>query len=141
MSAHVPQLEELRRAASQSGFRVKPFADLLGLEVRTLERRFDEMFGCSPQEWLAQLRMRDGMALLEAGWSTKEVAAALGFRDRSSLFREFRQRVGCTPCAWAGEPDRATFSQRIPSDSALSQTATLLSQSATPRHLRLAAAL
>ena len=141
MSARIPELQELRRAASQSGFRVKQFADLLGVEVRTLERRFDETFGCSPQEWLAHQRVRDGMTLLERGWSTKEVAAALGFRDRSSLFREFRQRVGCTPCTCAGGQARAVFSQRTPLASGLSQAATFLSQTATPRHLRLNAAL
>jgi AraC-like DNA-binding protein len=80
-------------------------------------------------------RMRDGVELLERGLSTKEVAAQLGFRDRSSLFRVFRLRLHHSPRRLADTFGSRAFGTILP----LSQTATFLSQTATPSGLRLTA--
>ena len=80
--------------------------------------------------------MRDGVALLERGFSTKEVAAELGFRDRSSLFRVFRLQLRHTPRKLANGLGLVACETGSPV-AAVSQTATFLSQTATPPGLRL----
>ena len=128
MSASFFDDQRLRHAASTAGFCVKKFAALLGMEVRTLERRFVQAFGCSPDEWLAQQRMREAGSLLERGFRTKEVAAALAYQHASSFFREFRRRYGCTPTEFVESRASVRVNRIFP---ALSQTAALLSQTAT----------
>lgn len=132
MSARLSDPAHLRRAASEAGFSVKKFARALGVEVRTLERRFVARFGCSPDEWLSRERMAEAASLLQQGFNTKEVAAEVAYQHTSSFFREFRRRLGCTPSEFVANR-RDPF--LIPGNRTLSQTATLLSQTATSQSL------
>ena len=161
MSACFSNPRELRRAATESRFRVKCFARLLGLEVRTLERRFVHLFGCSPDQWLADQRMREAARLLQQGRNIKEVAAELAYRHSSSFCRQFRRCFGCTPAeaatvrttvgsstSGAGVPPAAASGTLAGQSQAgrpapppavsfrLSQTANTLSQTANSNALR-----
>ena len=68
MSARTLTHIDLPHIAAQSRFCVKAFARLVGVEVRTLERRFAQEFGCTPDEWLAEQRMSEAAALLQRGF-------------------------------------------------------------------------
>ena len=83
--------------------------------------------------------MHDGVALLERGFSTKEVAAQLGFRDRSSLFRVFRLHLRHSPRRFVIDRQEQLLPEPRSLFKAVSQTATFLSQTATPSGLRLTA--
>jgi AraC-like DNA-binding protein len=131
-------LAELAARARAKDYQPRRLARELGLTNRTFERRFRRVFGCSPGQWLMEQRLQDGVALLERGLSTKQVAAELGFRDRSSLFRVFRLRLNDSPKRFANDSSRALAAAHRPQ---LSQSATFLSQSATPPGLRLTASL
>jgi transcriptional regulator GlxA family with amidase domain len=133
--------EQIAQVARRTNYQPRQMAIELGLTPRTFERRFRRVFECTPRKWLMQQRMRDGMELLEQGFSTKEVAAQLGFRDRCSLFRVFRLKLRHTPRKLAnnGLELAASTVQFIPEQ--VSQSATFLSQSATPTPLRLSEAI
>ena len=126
--------------ARRVNYQPKRLAHELGLTHRTLGRRFHDAFGCGPRDWLKRQRMSDGVALLGNGFSTKEVASELGFRDRSSLFRAFRLQLQHTPRKLANQLD-LRVSPLDPQMGPMSQSATFLSQSATPPALRLTEAI
>jgi AraC-like DNA-binding protein len=48
-----------------------------------------------------QLRVERAKCMLRQGWPASDVAARLGFADQAHLTRQFRQRVGVTPAAYA----------------------------------------
>ena len=131
MSARFAIPQELRRAAAEAHFCVKRFAALLGMGPRTLERRFREVFDCTPDCWLARERMRKAAILLQKGEQAKEAAAELGFQHSSSFYRYFRRWYGCTPAQFV----RARRPSRNIIPLPLSQTATFLSQTATSEAL------
>lgn len=122
--------------ARRVNFQPKRLAHEVGLTHRTLGRRFHAAFGTGPRDWLKQQRMSDGVTLLGNGFSTKEVASELGFRDRSSLFRVFRLQLQPTPRKLANRVDTLVPPAELP-PVPVSQSATFLSQSATPPRLRL----
>jgi len=132
-------LDQITERARRSDYQARKLAYDLGLSSKTFARRFHQAFGSAPRDWLAEQRLDDGLALLERGLSTKEVAAELGFRDRSSLFRVFRLRLNHTPRKVVNRIYPALPAIPVICQPAItvSELATFLSESATPPDLRL----
>ena len=97
MSAHYLSAEELRIIIRRTGFCVKGLAAHLGLDVRTLERRFDEQFCITPKAWIMRERMSLAPPLLADGFSNKQVAAALNYTCESNFCRDFKRCFGSAP--------------------------------------------
>jgi AraC-like DNA-binding protein len=93
--------DELRVAIRQKGFRVKALAVHVGLEVRTLERRFGEQFRMTPKAWIMRERMSSAPPLLADGLSNKQVAASLSYTCESNFCRDFKRYFGCAPQEFA----------------------------------------
>lgn len=69
-----------------------------GLSMRHFQRRFQNAFGFSPQEFLMKTRVIAAMKLLEeTNLSALEIAARCGFVDGSAFAEQFRHRVGQSP--------------------------------------------
>jgi transcriptional regulator GlxA family with amidase domain len=83
----LPKLDELRVALRVNGFRVKALAIHVGLDVRTLERRFGEQFHITPKEWIMYERINFAPTLLAKGLSNKQVAASQIFAGTSNVTR------------------------------------------------------
>jgi len=65
-----------------------------------LTRVFERTMGMSPHQYLVEARVHSARALLSSGGdrpSFAEVAAAVGFADRSHLTRQFKRILGTTP--------------------------------------------
>jgi len=80
---------------------VKALAVHLGLEVRTLERRFGEQFRTTPKAWMMRERMGLALPLLAEGCSNKQVAASLSYTCESNFCRDFKRHFGCAPQEFA----------------------------------------
>jgi len=80
---------------------VKALAVHIGLDVRTLERRFNEQFRTTPKAWLMHERMSIAPPLLAEGLSNKQVAASLNYSCESNFCRDFKRRFGRTPREFA----------------------------------------
>ena len=89
--------DELYVAVNKRGFRVKALALHLGLDVRTLERRFNEQFHTSPKAWIMRERMHLAPPLLAEGFSNKQVAAVLNYKCEQNFCRAFKQFFGSAP--------------------------------------------
>jgi transcriptional regulator GlxA family with amidase domain len=75
------------------------------LAVRTLNRRFREITGCTPVQWVHRERVRQAQVLLETSDLPVElVAHGVGFGSATTFRTVFRRTVGVTPSRY-----RATF--------------------------------
>ena len=72
------------------------------MSVRTFQRRFEEVTGLPPGEWLIAERVRLAQEHLEksATASLQDVAATSGFGSLEAMRHHFRRRTGTTPRAY-----------------------------------------
>jgi AraC family transcriptional regulator, carnitine catabolism transcriptional activator len=106
-------MDELRVIVRETGFTVKVLAAHVGMDVRTLERRFRDQYHTTPKHWIMLERMRSAPPLLTEGLLNKQVAAVLGYTCESNFCRDFKRYFGCTPQKFAhspsGTPVRVAF--------------------------------
>ena len=94
----------LRDALADRGADIHRIARLLGMSVRTLQRRM----ASSGRSWsdVVEVFRRDEAARLLAGTlPLVDVAARLGYREQTSFTRAFRRWTGQTPAQWRRTDD------------------------------------
>lgn len=82
--------------------RVETVAELAGLSIRALQRRFADYVGVSPKWVIQRYRLHEAMARLEGG-SAQDLAALaleLGYADQAHFQRDFKALLGRTPAAY-----------------------------------------
>ncbi|MEU4190511.1 helix-turn-helix domain-containing protein [Kribbella sp. NPDC026611] len=73
------------------------------LSSRQYVRRFTELTGTSPYQWLLRQRIARACELLETTEAgVDEIARSCGFGDATGLRAQFRRRLGTTPTAYRG---------------------------------------
>ncbi len=73
-------------------------ADDVGIPYETWRRYFRRRSGYSPARYRLVRRLAAAATMLdETAFSTREIAALLGFSDEHHLIRHFRSNFGCTP--------------------------------------------
>lgn len=72
-------------------------ADYLDVSPSTLHRLFKQQFGCSPDQYVHQLKMDLAGQLLGQGQPVKAVAYKLGYRHPNTLSRAFKLHFGHSP--------------------------------------------
>ncbi|TGD75151.1 helix-turn-helix domain-containing protein [Mangrovimicrobium sediminis] len=73
-------------------------AERFGVSSRTLNRRFRQATGHSPQQWLQRLRVSEARDLLRrSNLPISDIAWQLGFQDVSHFGKLFRAQAGITP--------------------------------------------
>ena len=79
-------------------YRVSHLAAALGVDPRTLERRFQDQLRVSPEQAMEKYRLARALQLLQQGQlSIKEVSDELGFSVTSTFCRAFKKWLGMTP--------------------------------------------
>ena len=69
-----------------------------GVSQSQLERRFRQLLGTSPGEYILRVRISASRALIEATDRTiADIALAVGFYDHSHFTRTFRRMMSCSP--------------------------------------------
>jgi AraC-like DNA-binding protein len=91
------QIEEVQRLALRAEFDAIVFADLLGVNLRTLERRCRKISGCTPRAALEHIRLNLAHQLIQRGLRTKEVANLIGYKRASHLCDRIRCIYGIPP--------------------------------------------
>lgn len=89
-------------ARIRDGFReVLPngeLASVAGLSLRAFERKFQQSFHVTPQQYIRRLRVRTACReLVFTDKSIADVAVDCGFADQSHFAHEFRRQIGRTP--------------------------------------------
>ena len=100
LAALVERVEE-----DTSLVRAEQLAELAGVSLRTLQRRFRAYVGVSPKWVVQRCRLLDVTAAAhgsaDVDWA--DLASVLGYADQSHLIRAFTQLVGHSPAAYARE--------------------------------------
>jgi AraC-like DNA-binding protein len=90
-------VEHIRREY-RSPLLISDVATKFGLSLRQLQRRFNDAFGISPQEFLLKTRVTAAARLLEeSSMRAGEIAASCGFVDQSAFAAHFKKWTGMTP--------------------------------------------
>ncbi|MEI2827453.1 MAG: helix-turn-helix domain-containing protein [Dermatophilaceae bacterium] len=79
--------------------RVDDAARAVGLDARTLERRFRAWVGLTPKAVIGRYRLIEAAERVQREPATPlaTIAASLGYSDQAHFSREFRAVVGRTP--------------------------------------------
>lgn len=110
---HVPQIakventpgaEQVKRLMTyladnyKSPVKIGELADEMGNNRSYLSNNFKRIMGCSPREYLIEIRMEKAKSLLKkTNYSVSQVAAEVGYTDPLAFSRMFKQRVGESP--------------------------------------------
>lgn len=97
----VERVVEMMQAHYQdASLNVNALADSLGCHRATLTRRFIEMMGVSPGEYLARLRMQEAAALLRnSQLPIGDIGGKVGMPNRSHFSRAVKRASGMAPGA------------------------------------------
>jgi AraC-like DNA-binding protein len=99
------QLRDLveQMAEDRALLRVDDTAQRLGVDVRTLQRRFHDYVGVSPKWVIRRYRLHDAAERLKAENPPTLAALAreLGYADQAHFARDFSEAVGRTPAVFA----------------------------------------
>ncbi|RFC45512.1 MAG: Transcriptional regulator GlxA family [Verrucomicrobia bacterium] len=83
--------------------RIAEVASACGQSLRQLQRRFQDVFGITPQEFLIRTRVLAAARLLEqSSLSSAEIASQCGFPDQSRFAQHFKKRIGFSPLGYRG---------------------------------------
>lgn len=87
--------------------RISRLAQQTGWSQDTLQRRFERVWGLTPQQFLLKTRLQAAMQLLQHSSSTvAEVALVCGYTDQSAFTRQFKAVTGLTPKAYRQQKTR-----------------------------------
>lgn len=104
--ASVQNVEQLLVLARQAGYRAGALSKMLRISPRQLRRHTHDRFGCSPQAWLDQQRLRLAPPLLKEHRCIKTVTFMLGFKCVSHFSRMFKLYYGLPPTAYVRWDDQ-----------------------------------
>lgn len=90
-------------ATSRSLLRVESAAELLEIDVRTLQRRFRRSVGVSPKWVILRYRLHEAAEQLRGARppSLAALAADLGYADQAHFARDFTKLVGRSPAQFS----------------------------------------
>ena len=89
---------EFIRTHHRERISVTDLAHHSGLSPRQLNRKFNDAFGMSAQDFLTKTRIQTASdALLNTALSIAEIAQKFGFCDQSAFTQAFRKHTGITP--------------------------------------------
>ncbi len=99
-AAAVADACEFLRANADERPTLEATASAAGISKYALLRRFRRALGTTPHAYLVMVRVNRAQALLAAGASPAEAAAASGFADQAHLGVWFRRLLGVTPAGY-----------------------------------------
>lgn len=90
--------------------KISELADYIGVTRSYLATSFKKAMGCSPQEYLINLRMDKASSLLKkTNMSVSSVANAVGYNDQLAFSKAFKQHFGISPRGYREEKDKLVY--------------------------------
>lgn len=97
-------LEDVKNHAAshlESQLSIEELAMVAGMSRSRFSRRFKELSGLPPHQWVMALRIERAQRLLIEGVVISQVAHDTGFADQAHFSRHFRRTTGLSPGKWA----------------------------------------
>lgn len=112
--AQVGRALTLLHAEPARAWTVEDLAQQAGLSRSALAKRFVELVGDTPMQYLAEWRMHLARRLLrESNLGMAELAVRVGYESEAAFSRAFRRLVGAPPAAWR-DADASSAENRTP---------------------------
>lgn len=106
-SAYVENAVDYIAANFDKRLKINELADHIGVNRSYLTSTFKKSLGCSPQEYLMNLRIEKAKSLLKKGdIQVNEVAAKVGYGDPLAFSKVFKARTGKSPREYKEEKRR-----------------------------------
>lgn len=94
----------------QERVKINELANFIGVNRSYLTSSFKKEMGCSPQEFLVDLRIKKAKALLKGtDMSINSVANAVGYTDQLAFSKVFKQHCGMSPKMYKEEKNELVF--------------------------------
>jgi AraC family transcriptional activator FtrA len=97
MRTKLKNIENWDELAEQAKWSASILAKKCGVSVRTLHRHFRKTTGESTKTLLEEKRQKNAIKLLENGFSIKETAAFLGYKQPNNFTRYYKSQTGISP--------------------------------------------
>jgi AraC-like DNA-binding protein len=98
---HIGRVLTLLHVDPARAWTVEELAQRAGLSRAALAKRFVELVGESPIQYLTEWRMHLARHLLrESGLGVGEIAGRVGYESEAAFNRAFRRSVGAPPASW-----------------------------------------
>jgi AraC-like DNA-binding protein len=94
MNGKLHKIQNWPKLARQANYSVADLATKFGVSVRTLHRYFLKQMGKNTKAWLAEERQRHAHKLLHDGFSIKETAFWLGYKQSTNFTRKHKRPLG-----------------------------------------------
>jgi AraC family transcriptional regulator len=101
VTSRLNRINRWNKLAELSRYSVRLLAKKCEATPRHLERYFLNTKGCSPHDWLEELRLKRAKVLIRKGFGLKEVAAELQYSHPNNFSRAFKRFHGTPPSASA----------------------------------------
>jgi AraC-like DNA-binding protein len=95
------QIPDWEKLAREARYQPAKMAAICPISLRQMQRFFARQFDKTPSEWVRELRCRLARQLISEGWSSKAVAAELGFANDSHFCHEFKLIYDVPPQSFA----------------------------------------
>ena len=103
-SLHIAeQVFEIINARYQYNINFATLARKLYISPSQLTKNFTKQYGCTPQRYLADLRIQKAKALLLSDIPIKEIAELTGFTDQMYFSRVFHKKLGLSPSEYRNQ--------------------------------------
>jgi AraC-like DNA-binding protein len=83
--------------AAEVHFDFAIFMEHAPVSARQVRRIFQQNFGCCPEKWFLEFKLRSALALVRRGYKTKAVVDELHFPSAAYFCREFKKQYGASP--------------------------------------------
>ncbi|MCA5962258.1 helix-turn-helix transcriptional regulator [Blautia sp. RD014234] len=92
---------------------INELADYIGVNRSYLTSSFKKAIGCSPQEYLVNLRMEKARSLLKnTDMQINAIANSVGYVDQLAFSKIFKQHYGMSPRAYREEEEELVIKNK-----------------------------
>ncbi|MBT8068949.1 MAG: helix-turn-helix transcriptional regulator [Gammaproteobacteria bacterium] len=81
---------------SKRDFNLRTMSEKMDISSRQIQRKFKELLGSTPSEYLRSYRLKKSLLLLREGLTVGEVSSAVGFSSQSYFASCFKAQFGQT---------------------------------------------
>jgi AraC-like DNA-binding protein len=97
MNRKLNQILNWTELARGTNWSATALAEKCGVNRETLRQYFTKYMGQPPRAWLAGQRQNQAIKLLHEGYSIKETASCLGYKQQTNFTRKFKEFWGACP--------------------------------------------